>query len=154
MATIISYKKTSDAYTTYELRTPDAQGNEDEIFCTELGTLDGLTYVSVPDGVTLPEQLPQVAATLQTVTLTPELRDRLRATNPHCALISERMVQKIRARYSIDDEMFFARIGVGAASGMYAPTEDELAEMQAFGEFVEGVRQWGRVERAKLGLVL
>jgi len=61
-------------------------------------------------------------------------------------------VQKIRARFSIDDEMFFARIGVGAAAGMYQPTPGELGEMQAFGEFVEAVRQWGRAERAKLGL--
>lgn len=149
---IVSYRKTSDAYTTYELRTPDAQGDEGEIYCAELGTLDGLTYVSVPAGVTLPEQLPQVAATLQPVTPTPELIAQLRAASPHCALISERMVQKIRARYSIDDEMFFARIGVGAATGMYQPTSGELAEMQVFGEFVEAARQWGRAERAKLGL--
>ena len=27
-----------------------------------------------------------------------------------------------------------------------------VADMQAFGEFVEGVRQWGRAERVKLGL--
>ena len=152
MPKIISYQKTSDAYTTYELRMPDVQAAEGEIYCTELGTIDGLTYVSVPDGVTLPAQLPQVAATLQTVTLTPELRAQLKAISPHCDLIAERMVQKIRARFSIDDEMFFARIGVGAAAGMYTPTPDELAEMQAFGVFVEGVRQWGRAERAKLGL--
>ena len=108
--------------------------------------------MSVPAGVTLPEQLPQVAATLQPVELTTELRERLKAISPHCALIAERMVQKIRARYSIDDEMFFARIGVGAATGMYQSAASELAEMQVFGEFVEGVRQWGRAERARLGL--
>ena len=152
MASIVSYQKASDAHTTYELRVPDAQGDEGEIYCAELGTIDGLTYVSVPPGVTLPEQLPQVAATLQTVTPTPELLAQLKAISPHCVLISERMVQKIRARYSIDDEMFFARIGVGAAAGMYQPTPGELEEMQAFGEFVEAVRQWGRAERAKLGL--
>ena len=152
MTSIISYQKTSDAHTTYELRVPDAHGDEGEIFCTELGTLDGLTYVSVPAGVILPEQFPQVAATLQPVELTTELRERLKAISPHCALISERMVQKIRARYSIDDEMFFARFGVGAAASMYEPSEAELDEMRIFGEFVEGVRQWGRDERAKLGL--
>ena len=152
MTSIVSYQKTSDAYTTYDLHMPDVQDAEGEIYCTELGTIDGLTYVSVPDGVTLPAQLPQVAATLQTVTLAPELRAQLKAISPHCALIAERMVQKIRARFSIDDEMFFARIGVGAAAGMYQPTPGELAEMQAFGEFVEAVRQWGRAERAKLGL--
>lgn len=152
MASIVSYQKASDAHTTYELRVPDAQGDDGEIYCAELGTIDGLTYVSVPDGVTLPEQLPQIAASVQLATLTPELREQLKALSPHCALISERMVQKIRARYSIDDEMFFARIGVGAATGMYTPTPDELAEMQAFGVFVEGVRQWGRAEREKLGV--
>ena len=152
MTYIFSYQKTSDAHTTYELRMPDAQGDDGEIYCAELGTIDGLTYVSVPDGVTLPEQLPQIAASVQLATLTPELREQLKALSPHCALISERMVQKIRARYSIDDELFFARIGVGAATSMYTPTPDELAEMQAFGVFVEGVRQWGRAERHKLGL--
>ena len=152
MPHIITYQKTSDAYTTYELRMPDVQAAEGEIYCTELGTIDGLTYVSVPDGVTLPAQLPQVSLTLQVVSLTPQLREQLKSISPHCALISERMVQKIRARYSIDDEMFFARIGVGAAAGMYEPTEPELVEMRVFGEFVESMRQWGRAERAKLGL--
>lgn len=150
--TIVSYQKTSDAYTTYELRMPDVQAAEGEIYCTELGTIDGLTYVSVPDGVTLPAQLPQVAATLQIVTLTPELRAQLKATSPHCALIAERMVQKIRARYSPDDEDFFTRIGLGSVLGMYQLPPAEMAEIQAFGEFVEAVRQWGRTERAKLGL--
>ncbi len=152
MPKIISYKKTSDAYTIYELRMPDAQGTEGEIYCAELGTIDGLTYVSVPDGVTLPEQLPQVAATLQTVTPTAELLAQLKAISPQCALISERMVQKIRARYSPDDEDFFARIGLGSVLGMYQLPPAEKAEIQAFGEFVEAVRQWGRVERARLGL--
>ena len=151
MATIISYKKTSDDHTTYELRASDAHEDAD-IYCAELGTIDGVTYVSVPDGVTLPEQLPQVAATLQTATLTAELRAQLKATSPHCALIAERMVQKIRARYSPDDEDFFARIGLGSVLGMYQLPPAEMAEIQAFGEFVEGVRQWGRAERAKLGL--
>ena len=150
MPHIIAYRKHSDPYTTITLRLPDPAGDEGEIYCTELATLDGVTYVSVPDGATLPEQPPELDP--QPVVLTPELKAALRAASPHCQLITERMVQKIRARYSIDDEMFFARIGVGAAAGMYQPTPGELAEMQAFGEFVEAVRQWGRAERAKLGL--
>lgn len=153
MATsIVSYRKTSDAFTTYELRVPDAQGDEGEVYCAELGTIDGVTYVAVPAGVTLPEQHPQVSVTLRVVTLATQLREQLKSISPHCALISERMVQKIRARYSIDDEMFFARIGVGAATGMYEPTESELVEMRVFGAFVEEVRQWGRAERERLGL--
>ena len=152
MTSIVSYRKISDEYTTYELRTPDAQGGGGEIFCTELATIGGLTYVSVPAGVTLPEQLPQVAATLQPVTLTSELREQLKAASPHCALISERMVQKIREKYSIEDEQYFARIGVGVALGAYSFESGEKDALLAFGAHVEAVRQWGRAERAKLGL--
>ena len=98
----------------------------------------------------LSDQPPEIELT--PVTLSPELREQIKAASPHAQLISERMIQKIRAQYSIDDEMFFARIGVGAATGMYTPTAGEMADMQAFGEFVESVRQWGRAERVKLGL--
>lgn len=125
-------------------------GVDDELRCTELCTLEGVTYVAVPDGVMLLDQPAEIA--VEPVTLTPELKSAIKAASVHVALVSERMIQKIRGSYSIDDEMFFARIGVGAATGMYTPTNDEMADMQAFGGFVEGVRQWGRTERAKLGL--
>lgn len=111
-----------------------------------------MTYVAVPDGVTLPDQPTEIAASVTTVTLDPVLRERIKAESPHCQLISQRMVDRIRATYSIDDEMYYARIGVGAANGLYVPTSDELQELTVFGEFVEAVRQWGRDERAKLGL--
>jgi len=62
------------------------------------------------------------------------------------------MIDQIRAAYSIDDAMYFARIGVGAATGLYLPDESEMQEMTIFGEFVESVRQWGRDERAALGV--
>lgn len=150
MTTIYSYQKVSTPYTVIQAVLPDSAVVNDELHCTELCTIDGITYLSVPDGVTLPEQPTEIE--LKPVTLSPELREQIKAASPHAQLISERMIQKIRAQYSIDDEMFFARIGVGAANGMYTPTAGEMADMQAFGEFVESVRQWGREERAKLGL--
>lgn len=60
--------------------------------------------------------------------------------------------EAIREGYDLETELKYARIGVGAAMGMYAPTTDEIQELTVYGEFVEGVRQWGRTERAKLGL--
>ena len=149
-ASILSYRKVSTPYTVIQAAPPDSTGVNDELRCTELCTLGGITYLSVPDGVTLPDQPPEIELT--PVTLSPELREQIKAASPHAQLISERMIQKIRAQYSVDDEMFFSRIGVGAATGMYAPTAGEMADMQAFGQFVEGVRQWGRAERANLGL--
>lgn len=62
------------------------------------------------------------------------------------------MIEQIRSNYTIDDDMYFARIVVGKANGLYTPTADEITAMTAFGTFVESVRQWGRDQRAALGL--
>lgn len=150
MTKIISYIKARDQYTTYTLQEPDTTDSEAQ--CTELCVLDGVTYVAVPDSITLPEQPVQIAQSIRAVTLTDDLRNRIKMESPHTRLISKRMVDTIRAAYSIDDEMYFARIGVGVATGMYTPEPGEMDEMTQFGNFVEGVRQWGRNERAKLGL--
>jgi hypothetical protein len=150
MAYIVSYLKVIDQYTTYTLSGPDQGQGADQ--CTELCTIDGVTYASVPDGVTLPTQSAEIAESVQLVEITDSLRDRIKLESPHVALISSRMVDTIRSAYSIDDEMYFARIGVGAATGLYTPGPGELEEMAVFGNFVEGVREWGRNERAKLGL--
>lgn len=94
----------------------------------------------------------QIADTITLVTLTPELRDRIKAVSPHCQFIDARMQDKIRARYSAEDEMYFARIGTGVALGVYAFEPGEEAALLEYGAHVESVRQWGRDERAKLGL--
>lgn len=104
---------------------------------------------------TLPADQP--AAIKASIALLPSpladaLREEIKAASPHVRLISSRMIEQIRSVASIDDEMFFARIGVGAALNLYQPTVQETADMQNFGAFVEGVRTWGRAERAKLGL--
>lgn len=145
------YRKVSDAYTTYQLQLPDSQGLDDQLHCTELATLaDGYTYVAVPDGVTLPEQPDKIA--VEPVTLTPELRGEIKVASAHCALIAERTEAKIRARYSINDEAYFGRIASGAALGIYTFEPGEHDALIAFGEHVESCRQWGRAERALLGL--
>lgn len=121
---------------------------------TELATLDdGTTYVCLPDGAVLPAEQPdEIAASIQTVTLDAATREAIILASPHCKLIDARMRDQIRGAYPLEDELKYARIGVGAAMGMYVPTSDELQAMTVFGAFVEGVRQWGRDERAKLGL--
>lgn len=108
--------------------------------------------MAVPDGVTLPGQPAEIAASVETVTVTSDLREQIKASSPHCRLISERMEERIRARYSLSDEQYFARIGVGAALGVYSFEPGEQDELLAFGAFVEDIRQWGREQRAELGL--
>lgn len=146
MAYIVSYQKASDAYTTYQLALPDDAG------AVELCTLAGVTYISVPDGVTLPAQPEQIAASVATVALDPALREAIKRASPHCQLIDARVREMVRQQYPLEDELKFARIGVGAAMGMYSPTPDEVQAMTVFGEHAEAARQWGRDERAALGL--
>lgn len=149
MPTLIQYTKASDAWTEYTLRGPD---DLDAPQPQELCTIDGITYVSVPDGEELPEQFPQIADSIAPVTLTPELRKAIIDASPQCRLIAQRMIEQIRAHYTPDDEAFLTRISVGSLAGMYTYQPGEAEEVLAFGAFVEGVRQWGRDRRAELGL--
>ena len=116
----------------------------------ELAELDGWHYVFVPDGVTLPEQHADIQ--WQAVTLTDALKEQIKAASRPCQLIAEAMQQRIRSVYSVEDEQYFARIGVGAALSVYTFQPGEQDALLAFGAHVEGVRQWGRLEREKIGL--
>ena len=154
MTTLIAYTKTINAVTTHTLRLPDApQGQQ---VGQELAVLpDGRTVVVLFGDAVLPTGQP--AEILGSIEVLPSplpdlLREQIKAASPHVKLIGQNMIDKIRSSYSIDDEMYFARIGIGAATGMYSPTQDEMQAMTVFGEFVESVRHWGRTERAKLGL--
>ena len=139
MGKIYRYQIVSDTYTTYRL---EGDG------ITELCTIDGETYVFVPGE--LPEQPEQL--TLVEVVLDPATKEQIKAASPHTQLIAQRMQEKIRAAYSLEDEAYFSRIGVGVALGAYAFEPGELDALLAFGAFVEGVRLWGREQRAELGL--
>ena len=145
---IYAYTKVSTPYTTIQMALPYEMDSENQ--CTELCTLDDVTYVAVPDSVTLPDQPAEL--TITEATITPELRDQIKAASPHVALIAKRMEQRIRERYSLSDEQFFSRIGVGVALGAYTFGAGEQDALLAFGAWVEAARQWGRDERAKLGL--
>lgn len=144
---IYQYQRVITPITTYQINLPEVDPP-----CQELATIGGVTYVFVPAGVVLPAQPAEIAASVAPVELAADLRAKIIAASPHCALIDERMRTAIRDVYPLEDELKYARIGVGAAMGMYTPTADEVAGMTAFGAHVETVRQWGRDQRAALGL--
>lgn len=131
-----------DGYTTYA-NLP--QGS------TELCTLDGETYVTVPATAgPMPEQHAEV--TLTPVTLDPLLRERIKKASPLLQRIDQQLVERIRAVYSLEDEQYFSRIGVGAALGVYNFEPGEMEALLAFGAHVEDCRQQMRQQRAALGL--
>ena len=117
----------------------------------ELCEVDGKTYVAIPeDAGELPEQLPGVV--LEPVIVDAGLRDLIKRHSRAVALIDQEVIDMIRAQYSAEDEMYFARIGVGAALGAYVFEPGEQEAMLAYGAHVEACRQWGREQRARLGL--
>jgi len=117
----------------------------------ELCELDGKTYVTVPtDAGPMPEQHPEI--TLEPVIVDVGLRDRLKKSARICQLIDQSIIDLIRARYNPEDEMYFARIGVGVSLGAYQFEPGEQEALLAYGAYVEECRQWGRQKRAELGL--
>ena len=91
MPTIISYQKHIDAMITRELRLPD--GVNHQRLGQEIATVDGTTYVSLPDGATLPADQPaEIAASIQTVTLSEPLREAIKAASPQVRVINAHII--------------------------------------------------------------
>jgi hypothetical protein len=137
MPIIYKYQKITDQFTTHCLVEPDYNLLETEDRITELCTIDGVTYVSVPDSIILPAQPEQI--TVEEVVLTDELKAAIKSESPHVQLINERVVAKIREIYSLNDEIKMIRLSPSA-------------ESTAYNEYVEACRDWGRVAKARLGL--
>jgi len=93
--------------------------------------------VSVPDSIILPAQPEQI--TVEEVVLTEELKAAIKAASPHVQLVNERIVARIRERYSLNDEIKLLRIGLSE-------------ESTAYNDYVEECRAWGRAAKARLGL--
>jgi hypothetical protein len=87
------YKKIITDITTYTLVEPDYELLKLKERVQVIGELDGFTYVSVPDSVTLPTEQPVL----------------LIEANLESDKIDFQTVQKIRARYSVNDEIKMLR---------------------------------------------
>lgn len=145
----MSYRKITDRFTTHCLIEPDYELSRDasgevggaeqeaQARITELCTIDGVTYAAIPAGVVLPPQ--PVELGVDEIELTEELRAAIRRESTHVQLINARVVERIRERYDVNEEIKMLRTG---------PTE----ETDAYNDYVEACRAWGREEKAKLGL--
>jgi hypothetical protein len=154
MPTLYAYRKASDAITTHTLRLPmPAQGEQAG---QELATLaDGRTIVVLFDGHDLPADQPApIKSSIEPLPspLPDALREEIRAASPHIQLINRRLVERIRAQYSTDDEAYFSRITIGTLLKSYTMTAGEQAAIAAYQATAEAARVWAKAERAKLGL--
>jgi hypothetical protein len=138
MPKIYKYQKITDVYTTHTLIEPDYEMELNDRI-TELCNLAGEAYVSVPDGVTLPEQPEIIAQSLSEVVVTDDLKQQIKKASVHVQLINQRVRNKIAEKYLIEDEIKFMRLGLTDKTSDYY-------------QYVEKCRDWGKAEKAKLGL--
>jgi len=116
---------------------------------------DGRTVAVIFDGHTLPANQPAaIAASIELLPspLPPELRAQILEASPHCRLIAKRLIERIRAKYTQDDEQFLTRIAVGKALGTYTMPPHEAKMVIDYQQTAEAARAWAKAERAKLGL--
>lgn len=132
MAYIVSYQKFITSDITVQLDAPEE--------ATELCTIDGTTYVSIPDDSTLPNTQPiEISKSVKQLVMTDEIRDLIKSESTHVQLIDERVKAKIAERYSITDEIKQLRS---------APSD----EFNAYTAYAEACREWGRQQKAVFGL--
>jgi hypothetical protein len=93
--------------------------------------------VYVPDAVDIPEQPTEI--NWQAVSPDATLLKAIRAASPNVRVINAGVVAKIRALYSVDDEIKLLRT---------APS----TEFDEWDAYVEECREWGNAEKAKIGL--
>lgn len=136
MTSIVSYQKFINSERTVEIVLPEDAETHQRLG-TELATVDGVTYVSLPDGAVLPAQPDEIAVT--PVELTPELKIAISDASPFVRMIRSMVADKIAERYSVGDEIKLLRT---------APS----AEFEAYNAYAEDCRAWGREQRAALGL--
>ena len=130
-----TYKKAIDQYTTYQMLLPEAGENEAQPF--ELGTIDGITYVVVPDGMILPQQPKQIA--VKAVVPDQAIIDKLSDVCPVIVLIRKRMLGlEPKTRLSKQDELTLGLIT--------EVVKDEVVDEKTvtLADFVTDCRTWDK----------
>ena len=133
MPSIFSYQKYITSEITREFVFPYDSGG------CELGTVNGITYVSVPDGVTLPPQPTEI--NIIKVVLTEDEIKSIKLVSPHTKLIDARVREKIATKYATSDEIKLIRTSPSV-------------EFDEYNAFVESCRLWGKTETEALGLLV
>jgi len=142
---IYKYKKVIDEYTTYKLIEPDYELSENVDRITELCTINDETYINIPNSVVLPSQPEIITSTLIEVTLTDTLKNQISKKSMHIKLINQRVIERIRKLYSVNEEFKISRNKISLEPGADIPYEE-------FNAYVKNCVAWGKTEKAKIGL--
>ena len=145
MLKIFKYQKITDAFTTHTLVEPDYNLLKTDERIIELCVLEDETYVSVPDDIVLPEQPKIISKTLEEVQLDDTLKVQISKASVHVQLLNQRVVEKIREKYDVNDELGMTRKKVAAETG-------SATKFNSYNTYVKSCIAWGDSEKTKLGL--
>ena len=135
MTYIVSYQKFINSERTVEIALPLSESGQR--IGDELATIDGVTYVSLPDDAVLPTQPSEINVSL--VTLTTEQKAAISAVSPLIKVINDQVRDSIASKYAITDELRLLRT-------------QPSADFTAYNNSVESCRAEGRAKKAALGL--
>ncbi|MFA5706936.1 MAG: hypothetical protein WDA41_11315 [Candidatus Neomarinimicrobiota bacterium] len=134
-----SYKKAFDQYTVYHMLFSYSEDDTAQPF--ELGTIDGITYVAVPDGYVLPPQPKQIADSIKEVSPDSEIIAKLADAFPVINLTKRRMAGLEPAvRYSKQDELTLKMI-VDVVEPVVSVLDAKTVVMT---EYVDVCRAWDK----------
>lgn len=137
MTYIVAYQKFINSDRTVEINLPINDESHNRIG-DELATIDGITYVAIPDGIELPEQPNEI--TVETVILDDREKKLICSISPLVKIINDEVRNKISEKYSIEDEIKLIRT-------------QPSTSFDEYNNFVESCRAYGKSKKESLGLV-
>lgn len=103
---------------------------------TALAEIDGWRYIHIPDDA----ELPDLDFEIEPVDLSAETREAIRRASGYIAMVNATVLDRIRAEYSAEDELGLLRL------------DRQTEDFRRYNDHVEACREWGRAEKAKVGL--
>lgn len=137
MTYIVAYQKFINSDRTVEINLPVEEGTHSRIG-DELATVEGITYVAIPDGIDLPEQPSEID--VEVVILEDHEKKLICSISPLVKVINDEVKNSIAEKYSTADEIKLLRT-------QPSPAFDE------YNAFVESCRLIGKNKKQALGLI-
>ena len=109
----------------------------------QLVNFDNYQYVAFEGDI--PEQPKGIV--LEEVTLTTELQEKLRKYSSHWKRYKERIVEKIREKYSIDDEL-----NIINTKNLATKTTDDKSKISEYNNYVKSIKDYYANYKASLGI--
>ena len=113
---------------------------------------EGFRYVSIPTEVQfeVPEEISQ---SWIEVVLNEASSEALKKECFIVKIINDRLIEKIRKKYSLNDELYYARITSGSLLGTYIMANDEEQMIAQYQVDIENYRAQAKAERIELGFI-